>query len=154
MMYRILALVALFACQTEAFVAPASAVVTRTAVRSAEPAMFGGGKKSAPKKVVKKAASMPAAKKVAKKPVAKKVVKKVVKKPVAKKVGEEGRQEGRQEAGGEEGRQEGCSQAGGEEGWQEGRPLLQRPGRYVVQVGQGGQLPEPHLRCLQEEPVP
>ena len=72
--------------QTEAFVAPASAVVTRTAVRSAEPAMFGGGKKSAPKKVVKKAASKPAAKKVAKKPVAKKVVKKVVKKPVAKKV--------------------------------------------------------------------
>ena len=48
--------------------------------------MFGGGKKSAPKKVVKKAASKPAAKKVAKKPVAKKVVKKVVKKPVAKKV--------------------------------------------------------------------
>merc|ERR1719484_528785 len=77
MMYRILALVALFACQTEAFVAPASAVVTRTAVRSAEPAMFGGGKK-------------PAAKKVAKKPVAKKVVKRAAPKPVAKKAGKKG----------------------------------------------------------------
>ena len=76
--------------QTEAFVAPASAVVTRTAVRSAEPAMFGGGKKSAPKKVVKKAASKPAAKKVAKKPVAKKVVKRAAPKPVAKKAGKKG----------------------------------------------------------------
>ena len=80
--------------QTEAFVAPASAVVTRTAVRSAEPAMFGGGKKSAPKKVVKKAASKPAAKKVVKKvvkkPVAKKVVKRAAPKPVAKKAGKKG----------------------------------------------------------------
>ena len=77
MLYRLFALAALFAC-TEAFVAPASAVVTRTAVRSAEPAMFGGGKKSAPKAVAApKGKAAPkavkkAAKKVAPKPAAKK----------------------------------------------------------------------------------
>lgn len=49
---------------TEAFVAPASAVVTRAAVRSAEPAMFGGGSKSAAKKVAPKAAAKSAPKKV------------------------------------------------------------------------------------------
>ena len=90
------ALLALFAC-TEAFVAPASAVVTRAAVRSAEPAMFGGGSKSAAKKVAPKAAAKSAPKKVvAKKVVAKKVVakaaptkvapKRVAPKPAAKRV--------------------------------------------------------------------
>eukprot|EP00964_Phaeocystis_antarctica_P040391 scaffold23087_cov36-Phaeocystis_antarctica.AAC.1 len=54
---------------TEAFVAPVSAVVSPAAVRSAAPAMFGGGKKSTPKTAVapKGKAAPRAVKKVVKK---------------------------------------------------------------------------------------
>merc|ERR1719445_3013003 len=63
--HTLFALLALFAC-TEAFNAPVSVIATRTAVRAADPLMFGGGKKSTPKVApAAKAAPKPAAKRAA-----------------------------------------------------------------------------------------